>query len=71
MRTADLFVGAILEQLRHTWCATAMLVGTHHHGSILVIVEFTHAQKALLLHLVFNYVLDLLTHHCLVDQLHL
>jgi hypothetical protein len=48
-----------------------MLVRAHHHGGVLVIVEFAHAQEALLLHLVFYYVLDLLIHHRLVDQLHL
>lgn len=71
MRTANLLVGATFEQLLHARGATAMLVGAHHHGGVLVIVEFPHAQEALLLDLVFNYVLDLLVHHGLVDQLHL
>jgi hypothetical protein len=48
-----------------------MLVRAHHHGGILVVVKFTHAQKAFLLDLVFNYVLDLLVHHSLIYQLHL
>lgn len=71
MRAGDLLVGAVFEQLLHARGATAMLVRAHHHGGVLVIVEFAHAQEALLLHLVFYYVLDLLIHHRLVDQLHL
>lgn len=71
MGTADLLAGAALEQLLHAGGATAVLVGAHHHGGVLVIVELAHAQEALLLDLVFNYALDLRAHHGWVDQLHL
>ena len=61
---------AVFDEFRHAGRTTTVLVGTHHHGRVLPIIELPHTHEALPLQFVLHDGLRLLIHPLQVSQLH-